>query len=420
MQVYTNTDLTGATIPPRQVTVGSKTVGCIITNYSNIGFNLNTDSNANLGTLPPYFSMNVSVNPGDVIYFNETSIATSALPQPSMFVTLAESQQPLSAGVTALAIVPGYQLTTTGTVSFAPGQEVAIQGTPTVQFAAGQQVNIGNVPNVAISSGTVTATISNAEIPANVVNANININPGIKGVTISFPISNLAAGATVYYQGAILATICLIDELWFFVNSSQLLTQSYGNFNLVELIRSDISYGLKGFNQIGDIQAINQYEQTVKFTGLDFPADSLRLGITNTSASTIVSDTLTLNFYAKYASQNVTNNSQNTLKMIPFAYSGGPGPVVPANNVELLAAGSEIFAIVYDLNLSGVSGSGANVVLSNGNGAANFSDVTSSVGQPMVHQEIKFGSGVLSEGIYMTFNLYTNATGSVNGYILYV
>ncbi len=405
MQVYTNTDLTGATIPPRQVTVGSKTVGCIITNYSNIGFNLNTDSNANLGTLPPYFSMNVSVNPGDVIYFNETSIATSALPQPSMFVTLAESQQPLSAGVTALAIVPGYQLTTTGTVSFAPGQEVAIQGTPEVNLASGTQVEINN-----------------AQIPATVVNASLTAFSTYAIPAKTIAISNLAPGAGVGIMLSLPAGF--YDNVSFDIVSANGLNNNY-EFNLSQQ-RYGSSLGNRAcFLSPGTILTLISGEVTDNYDyeflsgttilNQDFCTNLLYIYIENISSATIAADTVTIAGYIKFSSQTVTNPALNSLKQTSFSYNwseDSTGVVTGnlPNNVNILAAGGDIYTVVVDL-----SGTGG---YSLSNGGSTFA--SGGTTQKDVHNTYPFSSGVPNNGINITGGSGGPSTAAaLSGYVIH-
>lgn len=144
MQIYSNADLTLIPVPYRQHTLGALTQGFTVTNYSDVAFQVSSNSTGDLGVIPPYFARTFGCKAGDTIQFIPSDLQTAALPQTIMFLNVDESSGGVIPSQTPLAQVPGYALDVQGSVSLAGIGQVAIQGTPTVQVLGAIEANIQN------------------------------------------------------------------------------------------------------------------------------------------------------------------------------------------------------------------------------------------------------------------------------------
>lgn len=415
MQIYALADLTASPVPGKTWTLGNQTVGVVITNYSNIGFNLSSDTQANIGTLPPYNTITIPATPGEVVSFAPSTITTTALPMADMFVNLAESSTAVTPNLTALALAPGYVQNVTGTVEFAAGQQVAIQGTPTVAFAAGQTVDIGNVPSVAISSGTVNANISNAEIPANVVNAQLSINPFLQVATATFTNVTVPASGTLACGLSIPSTIPnslgYFDSGWLYIKSSN------GNLGNLSLILNELNlarYGLiittpnTNLNYLGHN---NQIGLTSMFQLGTTPFDQIIFTLQNLTAAAIT-DTFELVFYAKYASQNVINTPANPVNVqninqnvVYLNYSATTTPYT------IISTGGMLYLMTFAI--SNIGSSSIQVLLQNNGNTFWASSVAA--GATIENIVLDFKHGIANNGITIITN---SGTGGITGYAI--
>ena len=364
MQIYSLADLTASPVPPKSWTLGSNTLGFVVTNYSNIAFNLSSDKQAQIGTLPPYFSMTVPAMPGETISFAPSVFATSAIAQADMFVNLAESSVNVTPNQTPLAQVPGYQLNVTGNVGLSGVGQVAIQGTPTVAFATGQTVNIGNVPSVAIQSGNVNAMIQNATLNAAVTNAVLATGPIYESILTTVPVTNLAANAEIEVNLGIPQRI-LVDMIYM-----GLASQTFGGINpstkysctaigLYDTIfGGSLSYWSLNNTLFLQSDAGVSIWQGAIGTHLGL-GNTFRVHLKNISGATIVSDTLTIKFFAQYASQNVNNPSTSPVNVNQTSQTMhyfGNNTGVSSASFTLLASGGLLYKMfVKVINLDTVT-----------------------------------------------------------------
>lgn len=385
MELYSNTELQTGAAAPKSYNVGNKSLGVSITNYSNLAFVLSSDKQANVGNVPPFFTVNLPVAPGEILYFTQGA-PTQAVAQSAMFCSISESQSQTTPSQTPLAQVPGYVQNVSGTVSMAGIGQVTIQNTPEVTFAAGQSVNIGNIAagtvnvqntpgsplnvggtvtvgntslqvqntsggtlnvagtvqigntpsvqiantvNAAITSGSVNATIQNANLNTAVTNAQLSTTNLFVQPETDQTITNLAAGATLtidYYLNALV----LGDEMFITAFCPNASSTKY-QYTLSLIANKDIPYShTYSFSPLVDIGGSpgNNYAQ-VLHTNITpaFIFNHVRLIIKNISGATIASDLIKLFFDIKYAS---VKNVADTITYFLNQYSG---TLVPAGGL---------------------------------------------------------------------------------------
>ena len=316
MILYSQTDLETVPFPIKQFTVSVGMDGFSIMNYSNIPLSLSSATVGSLGDVPPLFSRSILASAGDVISVSEASFTTSAIAQPSQFVELTQSTGTVPALV-PLAVVPGYQLTVTGnvTANLPGGTTVNIGNTPAVTINSGT-VNIGTMPSVTIASGTVTATINNASIntQSTVVNETISTFPWLSLAIETTTITSLANGSQIYANIPNF-TMGYYDAVVIEMSSANGILNKYA-FEVVQQRDNGEGSGASYLNigsyvtpkTGGFFDNVNQSFQSNPIS-LDptFATGSLVLSITNTSGSTIASDTITLRAWLKNSSGEIVN-----------------------------------------------------------------------------------------------------------------
>lgn len=160
MKLYTDSELTNTAIGIKYFTAGALTTGVSVMNFSSKAFTV-FNSMGQLGVVPPFFTRVFNVNSSERCHLEPIAIGNNAVAQPGMFVDVEYLYGSVVPSTTALAQIPAYNTTMTGTVN-------------------------------ATIVGGVDATITNANISTQVVNTTGSaVNVKSVGYTMSsFSISN--------------------------------------------------------------------------------------------------------------------------------------------------------------------------------------------------------------------------------------
>lgn len=325
-ELYSNSDLAQNTLKSKTFTCPVGTKGFTLTNYSDVPFQVSTADSQDWGVILPYFTRIYAAKMGDEITLTPQPLL-NAQTQLLMFVVYDVSQSDVTPGIIALAQTSGYQMNVAGTVN----------------------ANITNASmpitgNVGITSGNINATIQNASLNSQITNANLQTTNSV----ISSLTKSLTFTANVTQYSAFQFTIppAIYDSIYLLVKSGGAVGTYSFLFNEAFLNTVD-NWTKEGPNVpiplTVSIDATKAIYGPIKLT--DLMADKVFIGIT---ASASVTDTITVQLIAKYASQTVTNPTSapvNVNQLTQTTHYSGNGTSVSRATFTLLPSGGIIYKL---------------------------------------------------------------------------
>lgn len=350
---------------------------------------------ASIGTLP----VSATINSGQTIGINGNVPVTSA----------ASTGLPITTGTGGLTV----DVNNTLQITNAPGSDLS------VTFPDTQQVDIAS------------ATIGN--LPANVVNEVINTNNLVYFGQNSYGVANLAAGAKMTNLSTTTVNPGLYDGILILLSSS-------GGLDDYDVAPTGTTTGvlfngLKGLSSYLFNESISVDTPDIIYSGgagngyslWTFSAPTavgeVAIDLTNTSTSTIVSDTVTLAYYAVRQQVAVNNPVTNPLNQLGVPMSGEGFTTTWASDVtvpatfDAVASGHVITQLQGSINntyldSAGTAGVAVTVQILNGTQVVDTLFVPpliqSNNSQP-TNFKYQFVNGVPNDGI--SFVLQNNSGG---------
>ena len=324
-------------------------VSFIVTNISPAFFNVLDDLGKVQAIIPPWqivqgnfnrnsLTLTVTVN-YDLPLANSASASASQyaldVEVSNAATTPFSTQLPYANGVTQFSNVTNSSINVAGSVDAnITNADLTITGGVNATVTnASLNVDVPNGVNVTNSSISVTPTPGSTIEVANTIDANLTgasvtidtntINEQLRTTGVVkkqtvLPVSNLAPGASIG-SGDLIFDETLIDGYHVYLVSANYLAGNYykiqPNGSGLWLSEGEIGSGNNPYTGVGTVSPASSTGSGVDYGFFTISTPSVggvfSINIVNNTASTIVSDTVTLTVYGRIASQTIVNQSSN-------------------------------------------------------------------------------------------------------------